>query len=454
MIFKNFSAAKKYLESYIPQTAAGKFPGETGLSRAKELLSVLDNPQNDLKIIHVAGTSGKGSTSYLTSLLLMSHNFKTGLVVSPHLIDLRERFQINNKLISEKLFLRYLTEIVFAIDQISASRFGRPTYFEILVALAFWIFKKEQVDYAVIETGMGGWFDATNVVTRKDKLCLLTKIGFDHMKILGKTLTSIALQKAKIIGEKNVALTIDQPTRKVEQVFQEVARENQTAVIILKKNINYGQLVETTNGIIFNFNFASQSFLSLRLGLKGGYQAQNCSLALAALIFLSRRDKFMLVEKSIRTALQKAFFAGRFQEFELAGKKLIIDGAHNSQKMKSFLTSLTNLYPGEKFYFLVAFKKGKDYKSILRLIFPLAKLIVFTKFSVSQDVVNLSEDPVVMEKIVAREHKTLATKIIDNPILALDFLSQLNGQKIIVTGSLYLAGEIISLAKKNENFRR
>lgn len=193
MSINNFKQAEEFLASHIPKTTSTIFPGEVGLNRAKDFLHLLGDPQEKLKIIHVAGTSGKGSTCYLISSLLESQGFKVGLHQSPHLTDVTERFQINNQNISKEDFVDYLNKIIPAIEKIK-----HITYFEILVGLAFYIFNDKKVDYAVMETGLGGWYDGTNVVSRPDKLSVITKIGLDHTAILGETIEKIALQKAMI----------------------------------------------------------------------------------------------------------------------------------------------------------------------------------------------------------------------------------------------------------------
>ncbi|EKE14049.1 MAG: multifunctional folylpolyglutamate synthase/dihydrofolate synthase, partial [uncultured bacterium] len=237
MFIKNFTHAEAFLSLHIPKTSAQTFPGETGLNRAKNFLRRLGNPQEKLKIIHVAGTSGKGSTCYLISSLLSAHGFKVGLHQSPHLTDVTERFQINNKNISKDDFVVYLNKIIPIINHrdeaclVSTSL----TYFEILVGMAFYIFNEKKVDYAVIETGLGGKYDGTNVVSRSDKLAVLTKIGLDHVAILGKTLPEITLQKAMIINKNSQAISINQDP-KAEEVIREIAEEKKAKLFFIGRD--------------------------------------------------------------------------------------------------------------------------------------------------------------------------------------------------------------------------
>ncbi len=169
MQIKTLSQFEAYLKTRIP-TREALFVGDLGLQRAKYFMRLLGNPQNKLKVIHIAGTSGKGSTAYLTSQLLQSQGFRVGLSISPHIFDIRERIQINNQLPTEKLILGYFNQILPTIEKMEKCRYGTPTYFEILVGLAYYIFAKEKLDYAVIETGLGGRLDGTNTVTNKNKI--------------------------------------------------------------------------------------------------------------------------------------------------------------------------------------------------------------------------------------------------------------------------------------------
>ena len=227
MQITTYKQAINYLHSHIPGDAKQVFSGDKGLDRVRHLLKLLGNPQEKIKIIHIAGTSGKGSTAYILSNLIRSQNFKVGLTVSPHLLDIRERIQINNTLIDKKIFTKNLNDIAEKVKEIDTKKYGQLTYFELLTVLAFYTFYKEEVDYAVVETGLGGLLDATNVVTSENKICVITKIGFDHTHILGKRLTDIALQKAGII-QKNNTVVVTWQRKEIEQLFKNVS-ENKNA---------------------------------------------------------------------------------------------------------------------------------------------------------------------------------------------------------------------------------
>ncbi len=432
MKIHNFKQAEFFLSQHIPKTSQTTFPGELGLNRAKYFLKLLGNPQEKLKIIHVAGTSGKGSTCYLISSLLTSQGFKVGLHQSPHLTDVTERFQINEKIISKTEFIFYLNKITPIIKMVGKTFHGTLTYFEILVGLAYLIFYEKKVNYAVIETGLGGKYDGTNVVSRTDKLSVLTKIGLDHTNILGETIEEITFQKAMIINEKSQAISIDQD-QKAEKIIKEVAEKKKAKLYFM----SFPRRRESMDPLLRGDDNVLE--IIKNLNLFGDYQKENANLALAAVNYLSQRDGFKLNKEKVGAVFQTAHFPGRFDIRKINGKTIIFDGAHNPQKMNAFIDSLVKKFPNKKFNFLIAFKKGKDYLDMLRIIVPWADSIVLTSFfTENQDMINVSVDPAEIK---------LNAKIIPDLKKSWKFILNKKGL-IVVTGSLYLIGEIFKLIKR------
>lgn len=440
MKISTYQEAIDYLYKYIPYGMQFKFPGDHGLKRTEYLLEQLGSPQNKLKVIHIAGTSGKGSTAFLLSLILRNAGFDVGLHISPHLIDLRERFQINNQLISDLKFCEYLSEITGAVEKTSRSKYGLPTYFEVVVALAYYIFYKEKVDYAVVEAGLGGLLDGTNVVDRPDKLAVITRIGFDHMEILGNTLTEIATQKAGIIQNKNVLITLRQSAA-VNKVFEKAVAMHKGHLYVIKPS---DIKVHPGLPLTFTYKFLSTTFEEVQLHMVAEYQVENSCLAIAAVMFLSQRDKFPLEQRTIKKTLARAIFPGRMQIFKMKNKSIIIDGAHNPQKMAAFTKSLSNLFPDKKFTVLLAMKKGKDYRAILKYIVPLAdEIVITTFFSKNQGLNLLSESPEVLkQKLEQLKFKNYEVIPDTKEALKYTFMSK---EDVVVTGSLYLLSEIYPL---------
>ncbi len=436
MFLNTFKQAEVYLALHIPNNSQQRFPGEVGLERAKCLLHLLGEPQNKLKVIHIAGTSGKGSTCYLISSLLKAHGFKVGFHQSPHLTDVRERFQINNQIISKEEFIFYLNKIIPMVNMVGKTFHDSLTYFEILVGLAYLIFYEKRVDYVVMETGLGGWYDATNIVSQPDKLVVLTKIGLDHTNILGKTIKEITFQKAMIINNKSQAISIYQDPR-AEKVIKQVAEKKQAKIIFV-------------DNIYHLNNDRTKMVKDFRLNLIGEYQKENAGLALAAVDFLSQRDGFKIDEKKVKQVFAKAHFPGRFDIKKIRGKTVIFDAAHNPQKMAAFTKALIKKYPGRKFNFLLAFKSGKDYKKMLKIIIPWADSITLTSFfTENQDMINLSEKPTVIGQQLRKIGFNNFTIVPSNK-KAWEIILTKKGP-IVVTGSLYLLGEIYRLLKRKKS---
>jgi dihydrofolate synthase/folylpolyglutamate synthase len=439
-MLKSFSEAKEFLYEHIPRSNTQKFPGSLGLDRTKYLLSLLGNPQDKLKIIHVAGTSGKGSTAFYASSVLQGLGFKTGLHLSPHLLDIRERFQINNNLISKKQFVGYLNFLVPYINEVNRSKYGQVTYFEILTVLSFFIFCEKKVDYAVVETGMGGRYDATNTVSRGDKVAVITKIGLDHTNILGRTISEIAKQKSGIIKQENTVFSVKQ-SNPVDGIIDKTAVENDGIFYCLEKRSCFRNMRFTDAGLSFDFYFFDFVVREVFLKTKLLPQVENCGLALAVIAFLSRRDGFGFDKEKILKALEQGSFRGRMEIFKKDKVTIIADGAHNPQKMSAFISSLNKAYPSKKHIFLLAFKKGKDFRSMLKIITPLAAKIILTSFFTDdQDHVQSSEDPKKLADYLSRLNFENHITIVD-PLDALKQSLTL-GEDIIITGSFYLLGRL------------
>ncbi len=444
-MIRTFLEAEKFVFSRIDADPKKRFAGAFGLRRGKHLLELLGNPQNDIKIVHVAGTSGKGSTSFYISKLLQSLGFKTGLTISPHLVDIRERCQINGKNISKREFVKVLNRVVFAAEEMTKTGYGPPSYFEIMIAVFFLHCRDEKVDYAVVETGLGGMYDGTNVVDREDKLCVITRIGLDHTEILGDTLEKIATQKAGIIHKKNQLVTINQEGD-VDSVIKSAVDENEGQEIILKKNVNFGNFSLEKGKIVFDFKLDNFVFEKLVLDTNAYYQIENASLALAAVIYLGGRDRFDVNVEVIRRIFASNHFKGRMETISLKGKKLILDGAHNPQKMACFLASLEKIGP-EKFVFLIAFRKGKDFRKMLSQILPLAKKIILTSFTTSDmDLAHRSEPIPKIEDYLEKENFT-EYLVVENNRKAFERLLRQKSKYLVVTGSLYLLSSIYPYLK-------
>ncbi|MEI6533295.1 MAG: Mur ligase family protein [Candidatus Roizmanbacteria bacterium] len=427
-----------------------KFPGELGLERCKKILYLLGNPQEKLKVIHIAGTSGKGSTAYILSSLLQGQGFKTGLHFKPHIYDLRERFQINHQLLCETSCIAYLNDIIPILEEITKSSLGQPTYFETLISLAYYIFYSEKVDYAVIETGMGGMLDGTNVISNPDKISVITRLGLDHTAILGNTKEEIAYQKAKIIHTGNIVISLHQDME-YTQIINDVAKETGNVVQYIQKGVHYDNQ-DNDKHIAFDFHYKQLQLDTIKLNLEGAYQIENASLALATLEELSQKFKFNIQIKKIYENLSNIQLAGRYQVLTIGKKIVIIDGAHNPQKMESFLNGLESKFPKRNKIFLVAFKKGKDIKQMVEMISGEASQVLITSFFAHMtDLRDYSEDPDVIKNLF--ESQGFKDVNIQKKVeKAIEYALSQEHPIIVITGSLYLVTEVLKYCKSKFYF--
>lgn len=374
-------------------------------------MSALGNPENRLKLIHIAGTKGKGSTAIFLSQLLQSSGHKVGLFTSPHLVDLRERIQINNQPISKKSFTNIMNQLLPHLKKI------RPTFFETMTALALCYFTKEKVDYAIMEVGLGGRLDATNIIN--PLVSIITRIDFDHMDKLGNTLTKIAREKAGIIKPNTPVITIKQQPE-VMKVIRTYARK-------LKAPIHQ---IPKSKCLMSNF----------KCGVAGQHQRENLSLALAAYEHLSKKH----AQRSTLNALRRLILPARI-EVVSRNPLTIIDTAHNPVSMQALVDTIKTEFRYKQLVLVIGLARDKEVDKILRIILPLADIIIFTK----------SDNPRLLEPMDFIDYikdYDLAVPIFLEPDYrkALRTAQSVAGRKdlILITGSFYLAGSLYPLVKR------
>lgn len=319
-------------------TSQGKFYINLGLERVQKFLGLIGNPQNNLKFIHVAGTNGKGSVCAILSSILASSGYKTGLFTSPHIFDYTERFKINNEDISKEIFGKKVLEIVDLAEKNKI----HLTEFEILTVLAFEIFSEEKVDIVVLETGLGGRFDATNVIA--ENICsIITHVDFDHTERLGNTIEKIAFEKAGII-KKNCPVIVNRSNFGLE-VVKKIAKD---------KNSKVFEAEEAPNFLIENSV------------LKGLWQRENLALVKSACEIL-KMNGFKISDESLKKGLQEVKHPCRFEYIK--EKSLVIDGAHNPNGAKGLRESLDFYFKGKNFRFIFGCLKNKKYEEMMQNLF-------------------------------------------------------------------------------------
>ncbi len=387
-------------------------PGRYTLDRIIKFMDYLGDPQNNLKVVHVAGTSGKSSTCYYIAALFLRAGCKVGLTVSPHVDEINERLQIDLRPLEESLYCEHLGNFLSKVYKSGI----QLSYFEVLVAFAYFQFAQQKVKYAVVEVGLGGLLDGTNVVARPDKVCVITDIGLDHIEVLGTTLTHIARQKAGIIHPGNHVFMLQQPA----EVMEPVATINSEQRAILH--------IET----------AHVASPSLPL-----FQQRNLSLAEAVVNYTLRRDGHSSLDISDREQASKVYIPARMEMIAYHDKTIILDGSHNDQKVGALVRSIQARFEGVPAILLVSFgtNKGNSLQPALEQLRCLGDHIVITTFSTLQDEKRTAIEPAVVAGICRRlGFKTMKT--IADPVQALHETLVSSEQLAVITGSYYLLNHI------------
>ena len=334
------------------------------------LCDSIGNPQNSLKTIHVAGTNGKGSTSHMLAAILQKAGYTTGLYTSPHIKDFRERIKINGQMIAED----FVAEFVSSIQQICTTI--EPSFFEVTVAMAFAWFKEQKIDIAVIETGLGGRLDSTNIIT--PLLSVITSIGYDHTELLGDTLEKIAEEKAGII-KPHVPAVIGEVNEDLRPVFINKAAAAGTTCSFSTDEFLVEYIESTDAFLLCHIKDMETGIVEkLQLDLTGLYQVSNARTVLAAIKQLKK--KIDIPEESIHYALSHVKeLTGIYGRWEITGSKptVVLDVAHNRDGIIQIVNQLKNNHPGKKYHFVLGFVKEKN-KNELFSVFPENSLFYFT----------------------------------------------------------------------------
>ncbi|MFA4941806.1 MAG: Mur ligase family protein, partial [Patescibacteria group bacterium] len=357
------------------------------IKRIKDFLKLLHNPEQKIKYIHIAGTSGKSSLTYMLQSILNEAGLKTGAYFSPHTTDIIERIKVNGQYILPSEFAELVDEIKPELSACAGnSRYGAPSYFEALVAMAFLYFKKKKCEYVVMETGCGGTFDATNVIPRTE-VAIITNIGLDHTHLLGDTKMKIARNKAGII-KNNCLFITGEKNRKILKIFKDVCR---------KKNSRFRQ-------IDFDFRILKNNLSGTEFEYKnniyktknpGEHQVKNAILAIEAAESIKGKK---ISPAIIKKGLAKAFSPCRLETIQ-KNPTIILDGAHNPDKMKTTADFLKNI-KFKKLHLLLGLAEDKKLYNTLKYVLPLADEIYITRFlSPMRKSKNLKKMRIMAEKL-------------------------------------------------------
>lgn len=428
-----------YKEILTKIKADSFYGGKERVNLLKKILEVLGNPQRHYNIIHVAGTNGKGSTCKMTNEILSKSGFKTGLFTSPHLYDPKERIMIDGLKINEKEFVDCYEIIENVIDKINIKVYDL-SFFEWYFLIAIYYFYKNNVSFVVLETGMGGEFDATNAIDNPI-VVVFTKIDLDHTNVLGKTIEDIARTKSKIIKNGCSVVNYCQQNKCVNKILtDESKRQNANYHLATIKKLEI--LEEDVSKSVINIETNMFNFKNLKLNLAGYYQIINLSTVLTIIEVLNLKG-FCIGQNNIVSALNSVVFHGRM-ELVNTKPKIIIDGAHNPNGIYELIKSLNRYKLTNKYVFVVGFLKDKNFEENLKLIIPQSKLIIITQPKNSERALSIDDLQFYVEKIMRKTNITVPyfkEKDIKKAIQLAKQLAESN-DLICCTGSFYLIKEI------------
>lgn len=428
----NYNEALSYIND------KDKYGSRLGLDSIGKLLELLGNPQNDLKYIHIAGTNGKGSTASYISSALSSAGYMVGLFTSPYLESFNERMQISGQDIPDHALARITLYVKEAADKMVSEGWEHPTTFEIVTAIAFYYFKEEKTDYVVLEVGLGGRFDSTNII-EQSLISVITTLDYDHIDVLGNTMGEIAYQKAGIIKDNGLIVSYPQGQEALN-VLREVADEkNADFHLVDLDNVSIHD--ESEFGSTFDFKFNDLLLENVKISMLGQYQIYNASMAISALLLLREKGLLNIEDKAIYEGLAKANWRGRL---ELMGHnpRILIDGAHNLQGMENLVKAL-ELFKYDKLILGIGILGDKDYKEMIKAIMPKVDKLVVTEVNMPRklDAEELAKEVknYVDEVYIEKDIKKAVDKTIS--------LANKN-DLLVFGGSLYLIGDIRTILKQ------
>ena len=386
-----------------------------GLNHTLWLLKSLKNPQDNFKTIHLAGTNGKGSTAAIINSILIANGYKVGLYTSPHLISFNERIRVNGVTITDEEIISFMKHVEPAINKI------KSTFFEVTTAMAFYHFNNNDVDIAIIETGLGGRLDSTNVVN--PSLTVMTPISLDHRDILGSTIEKIAKEKAGII-KRGVPLITANQVNNVSKILESRIREKESVMHTCPNPESVKLSSDGTSFEVYGNNFNTS--------LIGEHQAQNAALAIATIKLFNPKISYETISKGLRNV----HWPGRLQ---LVSDKIYYDVAHNENGVKSVLDNLSRMFPTSKFYGLLCLKGDKEIDCIAESIKSQFEMLF----------VSTSKDGLLLkpEKLSKELHNLKVENFPSSDINS--SISKINKVRnpndvILIFGSHYIANEVFS----------
>lgn len=427
----------KYEEAMKYITEVGNFGSNYGLERTYKLLEHLGNPERDLKLIHIAGTNGKGSTTSMITEILMGEGYKVGMYTSPFIEEFEERIQINRNNIPKESLAILMDEIKVAVDKVIEAGYNHPTEFEIITVLMLLYFKKENIDFGVIEVGLGGTLDSTNVI--KPIIQVITSISFDHTNLLGNTLEKIAREKAGII-KKGIPTVIYPQQEEVLKVIKNKCFEMDSELYIANnENLKFKNIVNLDKPYqLLKYN----NQIDILLPLLGEHQIINLSVAMQTIEVLNNKNIIDISIANIVKSIKNVSWKGRLEVLS-NNPYVVIDGAHNIQGIKTLSRNIKKYFKYENLYLILGILADKDVEEMIKIITPMAKKV----YSVTPNSIRgeLAES---LKDEVSKFNKNC--KAFDKYEEA--YLEALNDASekdlILASGSLYMIGDMRKIIRK------
>ena len=428
--------------NYIENT--GKFGSRLGLENVSRLLDILGNPHRDLRIIHVAGTNGKGSTCSFINSMLIYQGYNVGLYTSPYLEEFNERIKINNVNISDEDLAQSVSRVSDAIGQMIEEGCDHPTEFEIITACAFLYFRDRDVDFAVIEVGLGGRLDATNVCI--PLVSAITSISMDHMEYLGDTLARIAFEKGGIIKNKR-PVVLYQQSDEVESVISSICSERYSELFITENDkIEY--ISEGMSSQSVNLEVMGHFYSGIEISLPGRHQARNLAVALSVLRLLEISSDISQVDtEALYRSIRETRWPGRMEVIKTE-PLTIIDGAHNPDGAAILSESVDRYLVGKKINLVFGMLRDKDILSVAKLLAVRADRIIITEPESPRAASSAEVHGIILEALRGEDVPDI-TEIPDIEEAVRHAQSMAgDGEAVIYAGSLYMIGRVRSLLRK------
>lgn len=434
---RTYDAAMRYLSAQTDyeQMLRIRYNKDTfNLDRMSNLLTKLGNPQKKLQSVHIVGTKGKGSTATMLAEMLMACGYKVGLYTSPHICDIRERIRINGNIITQAQMTRLINRVQPLIEKMAGDK---PTFFEIMTAMAFCEFADEKVDIAVVEAGLGGRLDSTNVLM--PAVCGVTSISMDHMHQLGTTLGQIAAEKAGVFKANIPAISVQQ-VPEAKRMLKKHAKEANTQLLFTGEDIEFSYRVESSRQAGCHTRICLTTprsrFEHLPVPLLGEHQALNCGLALALLDQLKSQGMKIDDEQAVK-GLAAVTLAGRMEMIS-EDPRVLVDGAHNAASIQALLRAIGQHIPYDSMVMIFGCAADKDIAGMMDRIATGADKVIFTRASTNARAARPEDLAAAFEERSGREAQ-VTQSLADAMRVARSAVSR--EDLICVTGSFYLVGE-------------